>query len=150
MWKKYRTRLFHLHTISGFTLIEVLIALAIMVIGLVPLLHLLTTSILMTDSAWNLSQATLIGNSKLVEVISQNDLSIGLKKGSVEIKEKEIIFDWQSEVDEVYIKELEDANLDDLHKVVVTVTWQEGLNPKQIYLTTYVYVDKTVTTSNTI
>jgi prepilin-type N-terminal cleavage/methylation domain-containing protein len=145
MWKYYRNKLWHLRGTRGFTLIEVLIALAITVIGLVPLLHLLTTSILVTDSAWNLSQATLIGNARLAEVISQNNIKIGLEKGSVEIQEKEIVFNWQSEVDEAFIEELAETNLDDLRKVTVTVMWQEGRSPKQISLTTYVFIDKTVT-----
>jgi hypothetical protein len=98
-----------------------------------------------TDSAWNLSQATLIGNARLAEVISQNNIKIGLEKGSVEIQEKEIVFNWQSEVDEAFIEELAETNLDDLRKVTVTVMWQEGRSPKQISLTTYVFIDKTVT-----
>ncbi len=145
MWKNSKTRLLNLGKIDAFTLIEVLIALAITLIGLVPLLHLLTTSILMADSAWNLSQATLIGNSRLAEVIAENNLEIGIDQGSVESEEKEIVFDWQSKVIEANINELEDTGLKDLRKVTVTVTWYEGQSQKQIFLTTYVFVDKTVT-----
>ncbi len=145
MRKNGKTRLLYLHKVGAFTLIEVLIALAVTVIGLVPLLHLLTTSILMTDSAWNLSQATLIGNSRLVEVITGNNLEIGTDKGSVESQEKEIVFDWQSNVTEAQIEELEDTGLTGIHKVTVTVMWHEGQNRKQIFLTTYVFIDKTVT-----
>lgn len=150
MWKNNKTKSLPLSTIRAFTLIEVLIALAIIVIGLVPLLHLLTVSILITDSAWNLSQATLIGNARLAEVISQNDLKIGAEKGSVEIREKEIVFDWQSKVNEAFIEELEEVNLADLRKVTVTVMWHEGQNQKEISLTTYVFIDKTVTKGGAI
>jgi len=150
MWKNSKTRLLNLGKIDAFTLIEVLIALAITLIGLVPLLHLLTTSILMADSAWNLSQATLIGNSKLAEVIAENNLEIGIDQGSVESEEKEIVFDWQSKVIEANINELEDTGLKDLRKVTVTVTWHEGQSQKQIFLTTYVFVDKTVTKTSAI
>ncbi len=150
MWKNSKTRLLNLGKIDAFTLIEVLIALAITLIGLVPLLHLLTTSILMADSAWTLSQATLIGNSKLAEVIAENNLEIGIDQGSVESEEKEIVFDWQSKVIEANINELEDTGLKDLRKVTVTVTWHEGQSQKQIFLTTYVFVDKTVTKTSAI
>lgn len=150
MWKNSKTRLLNLGKIDAFTLIEVLIALAITLIGLVPLLHLLTTSILMADSAWNLSQATLIGNSKLAEVIAENNLEIGIDQGSVESEEREIVFDWQSKVIEANINELEDTGLKDLRKVTVTVTWHEGQSQKQIFLTTYVFVDKTVTKTSAI
>ncbi len=150
MRKNGKTKSLYHCKISAFTLIEVLIALAITVIGLVPLLHLLTTSILMTDSAWNLTQATLIGNAKLAEVITENDLEIGIDQGSVESQEKEIVFDWQSKVTEARIEELEDTGLTGLHKVTVTVMWREGQNQKQIFLTTYVFIDKTVTKTSAI
>lgn len=150
MWKNRKTKLMPLRTIMAFTLIEVLIALAITVIGLVPLLHLLTASILMTDSAWNLSQATMIGNARLAEVISRNDLKIGTDKGSIESREKQIVFDWQLRVTEAFIEELEEANLADLRKVTVTVMWHEGQSQKQMSFTTYVFVDKSVTTSSAI
>ncbi len=150
MGKCRKIKLLSFHTTRGFTLIEVLIALAITVIGLVPLLHLLTTSILMADSAWNLSQATLIGNSRLAEVISQNDLEIGTEKGSVELREKEIVFNWQSKVNEAFIEDLDEMNLADLREVTVTVMWHEGHNQKQISLATYVFIDKTVTKSSAI
>ena len=149
MPKNSKTKL-SLRTNRAFTLIEVLIALAITLIGLVPLVHLLTTSILMTDSAWNLSQATLIGNAKLAEVISQNDLKIGTDKGSVESREKEIVFDWQSKVTEVDIEELQEINPTGLRKVMVTVMWPEGQSQKEISLTTYVFIDNTVTKADAI
>lgn len=139
-----------LRTIRAFTLIEVLIALAVTLIGLVPLLHLLTTSILMTDSAWNLSRATLIGNTRLAEVITENDLETGTDKGSVDIREKEIVFDWQSKVTEAFVEELQEKNSTDLRKVTVTVMWNEGHSQKQISLTRYVFVDKTVSRSGAI
>jgi len=150
MRKNDKTKSLYPCKISAFTLIEVLVALAITVIGLIPLLHLLTTSILMTDSAWNLSQATLIGNAKLAEVISDNNLEIGTDQGSVESQEKEIVFDWQSKVTEAQIEELEDTGLTGLHKVTVTVMWHEGQSRKQIFLTTYVFIDKTVTKTSAI
>ena len=150
MRKNDKTKSLYPCKISAFTLIEVLVALAITVIGLVPLLHLLTTSILMTDSAWNLSQATLIGNAKLAEVISDNNLEIGTDQGSVESQEKEIVFDWQSKVTEEQIEELEDMGLMGMHKVTVTVMWHEGQSRKQIFLTTYVFIDKTVTKTSAI
>ena len=150
MRKNDKTKLLYPRKINAFTLVEVLIALAVTVIGLVPLLHLLTTSILMADSAWNLSQATLIGNAKLAEVITENNLEIGTDQGSVESQENEIVFDWQSEVTEAQIEELEDTPLTGLRKVTVTVMWHEGQNRKQIFLTTYVFVDKTITKTSAI
>ena len=104
----------------------------------------------MTDSAWNLSQATRVGNAKLAEIVSQNDLKIGTERGSVESKSKEIVFDWQSKVTEAFVEELKETNLADLRKVTITVMWHEGQSSKQISLTTYVFVDKTMVKSSAI
>ena len=104
----------------------------------------------MTDSAWNLSQATLIANARIAEVISQNDIKIGTEKGSVECREKEIVFDWQSKITQAYIEELQEANTNGLLKVTVTVMWPEGQGQKEISLTTYVFIDKTVTKAGAI
>jgi prepilin-type N-terminal cleavage/methylation domain-containing protein len=145
MQKKRKIKYFSINKTKGFTLIEVLIALAITVIGLVPLIHLLTNSIFMTDSAWNLSQATLIGNAKLAEVVAQDDIKIGTDKGNVESEEKEMAFDWVSEVTEASIEELEGMNLAGIRKVTVSVMWYEGKNQKQISLMTYVFIDNAVT-----
>lgn len=150
MHKKSKSKFFSLSTVRAFTLIEVLIALVITVMALVPLLHLLTTSILMNDSAWNLSQATQIGNARLAEVISQADPDVGTDKGSVESLTKEMVFDWQSQVTEAFIEELEETDLADLRKVTVTVTWDEGQSRKQIFFTTYVFVDKSMIKSSAI
>jgi prepilin-type N-terminal cleavage/methylation domain-containing protein len=145
MLKKRKSELLYLREPRGFTLIEVLIALAITIIGLVPLLHLLTNSILVADSAWNLSQATLIANAKLAEVAAQDDLKSGKEEGIIESTEKEMVFDWQSEVTEVSVEELEGMNLLGLRKVTVNVMWYEGKNQKHVSLATYVDIDKTVT-----
>jgi prepilin-type N-terminal cleavage/methylation domain-containing protein len=150
MHKKSRANLLSLRRVRAFTLIEVLIALAITVIALVPLLHLLTTSILMNDSAWNLSQATQIGNARLAELISRTDLAIGTDEGSVESLTKETVFQWRSEVSEVSIEELEETNLAELRKVTVTVSWDEGQNRRQISFTTYVVEDTSITTVSAI
>ncbi len=150
MCRNNENELLSCHTIRAFTLIEVLIALAVTVIGLVPLLHLLTSSILMNDSAWNLSQATMIGNARLAEIISHNDIKIGTDKGSVECREKEIVFDWHSNVTQAYIEELQETNPAGLRKVTVTVMWPEGQSQKQISLTTFVFFDKIVTKAGAI
>lgn len=130
---------------EAFTLVEVLLALAVTLIGLAPLLHLLIVSILMTESAGNLSQATLIGKAKLAEVVAAGNLDIGTDQGSAKSEDKGIVFDWKMNVTEAQIKELEAAGLMGLRKVTVTVTWHEGRRQKQILLTTYAFVDKTVT-----
>ncbi|MBL7186791.1 MAG: prepilin-type N-terminal cleavage/methylation domain-containing protein [Phycisphaerae bacterium] len=131
--------------IKAFTLVEVLIALTITVISLVPLLHLLVTSISMMDTAGCLSRATLIGKAKLAEVIAQGYPEIGTDNGNFENEGNEVIFEWQVSVTDALAKELEEIGLTGLRRVNVAVTWREGLGQKQVSLSTYVSIDQVVT-----
>ena len=148
MLNSKKIKLLPARKVSAFTLIEVLIALAVTMIGLVPLLHLLTAGILVNDSAWNLLQATLIADNKLAEVAAVNNTELIDDNGKIEFSSSEITFDWRTEVTEPQIEEFENAALTGLNKVTVTVMWQEGENRKQIALTRYVFADKTVTKSD--
>ena len=140
-----RFRLFCCHKITAFTLVEALLALCIMVIGLVPLLHLLFVSILMADSAGRLSQATLIANAKLAEVVGKGYLEKGTDSGSIENEGDDTIFNWRTTVTDTPIRQLEDIGLSGVRSVKVAVTWSEGRAQKQISLSTYVCSDQIVT-----
>ena len=123
---------------------EVLLALSIVVIGLVPLLHLLVKSISIVDSAQCLSQATLIGSAKLAEAVSTGSPETGTDNGRVENEDNDLVFEWIVSVADDSQRELEEMNLSGLHRVDVTIMWNEGIRQKQISLSTYVYLDQTV------
>ena len=128
----------------GFTFIEVLLALSIVLISLVPLLHLLAKSISVTDSAQCLSQATLIGSAKLAEVMSASSPEIGMESGRVENEDSDLIFKWEVTVADEDPKELEETNVSGLRKVNVIVIWNEGVKQRQVTLSTYIALDQTV------
>ena len=123
---------------------EVLLALSIVVIGLVPLLHLLVRSISIVDSAQCLSQATLIGSAKLAEAVSAGCPEIGTDNGRIENEDNDLVFEWKVSVADDSLRELEEMNLSGLRKVNVTVVWNEGIRQRQISLSTYVTLDNTV------
>ena len=129
----------------AFTLLEVLLALSIVIIGLVPLLNLLVKSISVVDSSQCLSQATLIGSAKLAEAVSKSPLEVGNDNGCVENEGNDLVFEWEVKVADEPVNELEEMSLSGLRKVNVTVLWNEGLRHKQIGLETYIYVDQTIT-----
>jgi len=126
-------------------MVEVLIALTITVISLVPLLHLLVTSISMMDTAGCLSRATLIGKAKMAEVVGEGYPEIGTDNGNVENEGNEVVFGWQVSVTDALINELEEIGLSGLRQVNVAVTWREGLGQKEVLLSTYVSMDQVVT-----
>ncbi|MFC1604211.1 prepilin-type N-terminal cleavage/methylation domain-containing protein [Planctomycetota bacterium] len=140
--------LLYVHKNRAFTLVEVLLALSITAIGLIPLLHLLVVSISLVDSARCLSQATLIGNAKLAEFVGKGYPEIGTDSGTVESESSDVIFEWQVSVTDVHDIEIQDIDLSGLRKVAVAVTLNEGQREKQISLSTYVFIDQTVTMTN--
>ena len=77
MQHRRRSKLLFVNRIRAFTYVEVLLALSITAIGLVPLMHFLVVSISLVDSARYLSQATLIGNAKLAEFVGKGYPDIG-------------------------------------------------------------------------
>jgi prepilin-type N-terminal cleavage/methylation domain-containing protein len=143
---RYRTERKRLGSrrLRAFTLVEVLLALSIVVIGLVPLLHLLVKSISIMDSAQCLSQATLIGSAKLAEAVSTGCTEIGTDNGHVENEGNDLVFEWKVSVADEPSRELEEMNLSGLRRVNVTVMWNEGTRQRQITLSTYVTLDQTV------
>lgn len=140
-----RPKLLYFRKIRAFTLVEVLLALSITVISLVPLLHLLVVSISMVDSAGCLSRATLIANAKLAEVVGKGYPEIGTDSGNIENEGNDVVFEWQVSVTDARSKELEDIGLSGLRKVNVAITWNEGRAQKQMSLSTYVSIDQIVT-----
>lgn len=138
-----KTKLSHFSGVGAFTLVEVLVALSIIVISLVPLLHLLVVSILMADSAERLSQATLIGNAKLAEAVGEGYPEIGIDSDSIEIEKSDTVFDCQVSVTDAHIRELEDMGLTGLRRVNVAVIWNEGRRQRQISLSKYFSMDQT-------
>lgn len=131
--------------VTAFTLMEVLLALSIVVIGLVPLLHLLVKSISIVDSAQCLSQATLIGSAKLAEAVSTGSPETGTDNGRVENEDNDLVFEWIVSVADEPVRELEEMNLSGLRRVNVTVVWNEGIRQKQISFSTYISNDQIVT-----
>ena len=130
--------------VKGFTFVEVLLALSILLIGLVPLLHLLAKSISVMDSARCLSQATLIGSAKLAEAMSTGSNEIDTDSGRVEIENSDLVFEWEVRVLEESLKELKNMNVNQLRKINVTVIWNEGIRQRQVTLSTYVALDQIV------
>ena len=121
----------------AFTMVEVLLALSITLIGLVPILHLLTKSIVMIDSAWCLSEATIIGNSKLAEVMSEHSPEINRESGSIESANTSTVFDWEVNAVGACNKEFDKMGLAGLCRIDITIHWDEGLRQKQLSFTTY-------------
>ena len=121
---------------------EVLVALVITAIGVIPLLHLLVISISMMDSASCLSHAGLIGSAKLAEVVSRGDPELGTESGVIDNENGNVIYKWQVDVIDASEKNLLKLNLDGLKKISVCVFWNEGQRRKQVSMSTFICPDE--------
>ncbi|MEJ2646953.1 MAG: prepilin-type N-terminal cleavage/methylation domain-containing protein [Sedimentisphaerales bacterium] len=126
----------------AFTLMEVLVALAITAIGVIPLLHLLVISLSMMDSASCLSNASLIGNAKLAEMVSRGDPELGIESGVIDNENSNVIYQWQVNVIDAREENLMKLNLDGLKKISVCVLWNDGQRKKQVSMTTFICPDE--------
>jgi general secretion pathway protein I len=111
------------HPVSGFTLLEVLIAMAIMAIVLISVYRLHSQTLSMAAATRFYTQAPLLAQSKMaqLEAISSNAVS----GDSGDFGEKFPGFGWSVSTEDVSSAALGDAALD-LKRIDVTVTLNEN------------------------
>jgi len=123
---------------KGFTLIEVVVALAIVSIALLGLLKLHLISIQTADSAQVMSQAVLLAQQKMTEALCHGYPQAGTRAGVAEADGSQ--FTWRTEVTDaraLRARQL-DLNLRGLRQLLVEVAWQRGSGEKHLQMTTYV------------
>lgn len=153
----------HTRTMSGFTLLEVMIAVAIMVVAFSAILTSQSSAIMLVTKTKELNIAAWLARNKMME---SEHLLDGKSFGEMD-KEKEEQFPepfakykWKREVREVKFPDLalpkkedaaggipEQARLlvqtltkyfnDNLRELVVTVSWQRGTGEEKITVATY-------------
>ncbi len=116
---------------KGFTLLEVMIALAIIGIALVALLALSNRSIAVNARLQNITQATLLAQDKMTEV------EVILQQDPTQLTNQEGVFGkpfdgyrWRTT--------FEDTPLPSIKQVTVTVLWGEEKRNEMVELTSFV------------
>jgi general secretion pathway protein I len=128
---------------AGFTLIEVVAALAIISIALLALLRLHLLSIRAADKAQVLSQAVFLAQEKIAETLSGGYPPVGTQSGIVETDGPQLT--WRTEVTDARpaSSHASDLKLNRLRRLSVDVAWPEGAGQDHIQMTTYV-ADRTI------
>ncbi len=123
---------------KGFTLIEVIAALAIVSTALLGLLQLHLVSLRTADKAQVITQAVLLAQEKMADVLSCGYPPLGAKSGVAEANGSELA--WRTEVTEQRALPggPSDLRSRDLRKVAVDVSLEKDPGGKTIHLTTYV------------
>ena len=120
----------------AFTFVEVVVALAIVSISLLALLRLHLISITMVDKAQITSQAVLLANEKIAETVAAGYPKEGTNSGTME--KNGLTLNWQTEVTNLRLPQLEKVNITGLRKILVDITWKQGVSRKQLQTSTYV------------
>jgi type II secretion system protein I len=115
---------------SAFTFIEVLIALVIVSISLLALIRLHLISINMTEAAEIKSQAVLLANEKITEILALGYPEEGSKSGTVEINA--LGLHWQTQVTDINPHQLGELDIEGLRRILVDVSWEQGIRLKHI------------------
>ena len=113
---------------QGFTLLEVMVALAILAITLVVIFSQQATSIDWGNEARIITKATLLAQERMTGVLAQDSLSIGEEGG--EVQEAIPAFQWKTIVEE--------SETEGMKKITVLVLWMEGDRERDLRLVTYV------------
>jgi len=119
---------------------EILVALCIVLISLVPLIHLHVVSIRMAASSSHMARATLLANSQLAEILARKMPELGKSSGRVEDETGGIVYRWTSVVTDTPVPTLESVRLMGIRQVHVEVTWQDGERGEVVSLDTLVHI----------
>ena len=113
---------------DGFTLLEVMIALAIVGIALVTLLGLETRTIQLAETQQRVTQATLLAQEKMTE-IETGDYLAGLAEREGQFAEPFELYSWSVA--------LEPTPLPAIEMITVTVAWGEESRNEAVDLTSF-------------
>ena len=120
----------------AFTFVEVIIALAVVSISLLGLIRLHIININMTESAEITSQATLLAQEKIAETFAAGYPNQESNRGIVQ--KNALCFNWQTEVTDLHLPQLDEARICGLRKISVDINWKQGIHQKHLRMSTYI------------
>ena len=145
-------------TKKGFTLLEVMVAVAILSLGLSVVIHSFSTSLQTLDTSLNLSKVALLAQKKLSEIELEDFFPEGLTSGEFEGDYSD--FSWRAEIRPVQIEEdiwqmIEETDesikiLSELesnpvlYQVTITILWRARGRRRNMEFTTYLPVGRQV------
>jgi general secretion pathway protein I len=123
-------------TARGFTLLEVIVALAILGIGLTLIIELFSGGLRLGRASEDYTKAVNYASSKMQEIMTQDNVEEGTGEGEFDDR-----FRWQVEAKKVDIlpgeKSTEFKPPVELYKLTIDVLWKSGSKERSARLETY-------------
>jgi general secretion pathway protein I len=113
---------------KGFTLLEVMVALAVLSLALVILFSQQATSISRGNEARILTKASLLAQERMARLLAEGRWRTGTEEG--EIKESIPPFKWREVVEE--------GGMEGMKRITVVILWKEGERERDVRFVTYV------------
>ncbi|MDP6685785.1 MAG: prepilin-type N-terminal cleavage/methylation domain-containing protein [Candidatus Omnitrophota bacterium] len=121
---------------KGFSLLELIIAIAVLAVGLVGVLKIFPVGLRASYRAGMITKAAFLAQNKMEEVKMEEFEKIIELPPKIPLSGTTDDFDWEILIDEVYLEGLE--SVDDIRKVTVIVKWIERNKTKRKDFVTYV------------
>jgi len=132
---------FHAFTVSraqGFTLFEILVALAILATSLTVILQLFSGGLRSVRVSDRHTQAVFLAREKMEEVLLEDPPGVGTQEGKFDDGTT-----WRSRIDRIAPPEDEENKLPfDVYEITVEVGWHEGTGETQLALQTTRLVER--------
>jgi len=117
---------------AGFTLIEIMISLAVLGIALTVLLGLRNRDIALSAYSGHMTEATLLARQRISEVTFAGFPDLGTREG--DFGEEHPNYTWKEEVKQTPYDVVRELNLD--------VLWMEGGRQESVRFTTFIFNPK--------
>jgi general secretion pathway protein I len=124
--KKIRSR-------GGFTLLEVMIALAIIAGSLVVILHSHFLSVNLANRATGESLASLLAKEKMEEITREGFPEKAIEEG---VFEEHPHFRWRQMVEQAKFFE---KDIEELRRITVVISWFDGRNEQELSVVSYFF-----------
>lgn len=120
----------------GFSLLELIIAIAVLAVGLVGILRIFPVGLRASYRSGMITKAAFLGQNKLEEVKVAGFNAITELPPKITLSGTEGDFEWEIFIDEVDLEGLEST--DNIRKVTVNVSWPERSRTRSKDFITYI------------
>jgi len=121
---------------KGFSLLELIIAIAVLAVGLVGVLQIFPIGLRASQAAGMMTKASFLAQNKIEDVKLAGFDAITELPPKIPLSGKDGDFEWAIKIDDVSLEGVESIN--DMRKVIVTISWPERNTTRAKDFITYV------------